>query len=146
MQSTDGSFFRIVKLRICVTRLSAIVRTRSLRARAKIIKPSEDDRFGWANLRASRNESALLAVVTKRAFEGSAGIGQRLRPAIDHAEWTGDDAIAAAVTDIVLHENGADFGAHDRTGRARFETTGLFAMLADVGQKNPAERILAVVA
>jgi hypothetical protein len=87
-----------------------------------------------------------LAIVTEGAFESAAGIGQRLRPAINHAKGTGNNTVTAAVADIVLDEHGADLGADDRTGRAGLETAGFFAMLADVREKNPAKRILAVVA
>ena len=74
-------------------------------ARAQIVKPAEDDRFSRANFCAGRHEPAFLPVVTEGAFESAAGIGQRLRATIDHAERTGDDAISAAVADIVLHEH-----------------------------------------
>ena len=63
------------------------------------------------------------------------------RAAVDHAERTRDDAIAAAVTDVVLHKNGADFRSHDRAGWTRFQATGFLAMFANVGKKNPAEWI-----
>ena len=122
-------------------RTVADVFTRSFAACAQIVEPAEDDRFGRANFRARRHESALLPVVTKGALECAARIGQRLRAAIDHAERTGNDAITAAVANIVLHEDGADFRAHDRSGRTGFETAGFFAMFANVGEKNPAKRI-----
>src|SRR5204863_10082754 len=63
---------------------------------------------------------------------------------IDHTKRAGNDAVAATVAHVILHENRTDLGAHDRAGWARFEAAGLFAMLADVGEKDPAEWILAI--
>ena len=82
-----------------------------------------------------------MPIVTKSALERAARARQRLGPAIDHAKGTRDDAITAAVADVILYEDGTDFGANDRTGRAGFEAAGFFAMLANVGEKNPAKRI-----
>src|ERR1700682_1898779 len=110
-------------------------------ARAQIVEPAEHDRFGRANFGGSRNESAFLSIVTKRAFECATGIGQWLRPAIDYAKWAGDDAVTATVANIVLDEDRSYFRPHDRPSRARFETTRFITMFANVGQENPAERI-----
>ncbi len=100
--------------------------------RAEIIQSAEHDGFGWTNLCTSRNKSAFLSIVTKCALESAAGIGQRFRPAIDYAEGAGDNAIAAAVANIILHEHRTDFGAYNCAGRTRFEATGFLAMLANV--------------
>ena len=83
-----------------------------------------------------------MSIVTKGALERAAGIVKWLRPAIDHAEWTRHNAIAAAVADIVLHQHRTNFSAHDRSGRTRLKATGFLAMLADVGQENPSEWIV----
>src|ERR1043166_1553909 len=69
--------------------------------RAQIVESSKQDRFGRTNLRACRNEPALLSVVTERAFECAAGVRQWFGATIDHAERTGDHAIAAAVANVV---------------------------------------------
>ena len=130
-------------MRVVVTALLQLLHA-SRCTRAQIVEPAKDDRFGRANFRAGRDEPALLSVVTKSAFKCAAGIGQRLRPAIDHAKRTRHDAIAAAIADIVLHENGAGFGPDNRAGRTGFETAGFFAMFANIGQKNPAKRIFAI--
>ena len=144
MDSTDGSFLWIVQSRIAVTALlQGLNPPRS--ARTKIVQPAEDNRFRRADFCAGRREPALLPVITKGAFERAAGIGKWCGPAIDHAEGTGDHAITAAVADIVLDEDGSDFGADDRTGGTRLETAGVFAVFADVREKNPAKRILALL-
>src|SRR5205809_7510805 len=113
-------------------------------ARTQIVEPAKHNRFGRTNLCTRGNESALLAVVTKRAFECATSIGKRLRPAIDHAKWTGDDAVTAAVADIVLDEDRANFSTHDCAGWTRLEATRVFAMLANIGEKYPAKGIFTI--
>ena len=113
-------------------------------ARAQIIQSAKDDRFGGTNFCARRRETALLAIITESAFEGAAGVRQRLRTAINYPKGTRHHAVSAAVTDIILHKYRADFGADDRSGGTRFEATGFLAMLANVREKNPAERIVSI--
>ena len=100
---------------------------------AKIVESAKDDRLGWTNLCASWNESALLSIVTKCALKCAACVWQRQRPAIDHTERARHDAIAAAVANIILHENGANFCAYDRSGWTRFKTACFLAVLANIG-------------
>src|SRR6266576_1513601 len=102
-RSVDG----IVKLRIGVPVFSQLLHT-LCRTRAQIIEPPEDDRFGWTNLRACRNESTFLSVVAKRALESAPGAGQRFRPTINYAERAGDNAISAAIANIVLDQHGTN--------------------------------------
>ena len=87
-----------------------------------------------------------MSVIAKGAFESAAGIWQRFGPTIDHAEWAGHHAIPAAVAHIVLHENGADLGPHDRAGWTRLKTTGFFAVFANIRKENPAEWIFSIAA
>ena len=134
-------FRRIVKLRVSVTVLSQFVHTLR-RARAQIIEPPEHDRFSRTNFCACRNETALLSIVAKGAFECAAGIGQRLRSPVDYAKRTRDDAVAAAVANVILHEHRTDFGAKDCAGGTRFKTTSFLAMLANIREENPAKRVL----
>ena len=104
MQSTHGCFLRIVKLRVRVTILSQLLD--ALRCtRPQIIEPSKDNRFSRTNFCARRNESAFLSIVTEGTLECAARVGQRLGPAIDHAEGAGDDAVTAAIADIVLDQH-----------------------------------------
>src|SRR5438477_6366235 len=112
-----------------------------IRTGAQIVEPPEDNRFGWTNLCASRCEAALLSIVTEGALECAACVRQRRGSTIDDAEGTRDDAIAASITNVILHENSAGFSANNRPRRARFETAGFFAMFADIGQKYPTEGI-----
>ena len=136
-------FGGIVKLRVGVTVFSQLVHTLR-RARAQIIEPPEHDRFSRTNFGARRCEAALLSVVAEGAFECAAGIGQRLWAPVDHAKRARDDAISAAVANVVLHEHRADFGANDRAGGTCFKTTGFLAMLANIREKNPAKRIFSI--
>src|SRR5205823_4252529 len=94
------------------------------------------------NFRAGRNESALLSIVAEGALECAAGIGKRFGPAIDHAKWTGDDAVSATVADIVLDEDRANFSSDDCAGRTCFQTACFFAVLANIGEKYPAKGIV----
>jgi len=140
----NGCFRGIIELRVVVTVLVKLLHTLRC-ACAQIVEPAEHNRFGWTNFRACGDEAALLAVVTQGAFERAACVGQRFRSPIDHTKWARNDAVAAAVANIILHEHRTDFSAHDRACWARFEATGFFAMFANVGEKDPAERIFSIV-
>ena len=143
MGTADGGIARIVKLRVAVSGLVQMFHA-LLRVRAQIIKPAKNDRLGGTHFCAGRDESAFLSIITKSALKCAACIGKRLGPAIDHPERAGDDAIPTAIADVILHENRTDFRAHDRACWTRFEAAGFFAMLANIGEKNPAEWILAI--
>jgi hypothetical protein len=99
-------------LRVVVTVLAQIFHALS-RMCAQIIEPPENNRFSWADFGACGNESAFLSIVAESALECATGVGQRRRPAIDHAERTRDDAIAAAVANIILYKNRSGFGANN---------------------------------
>src|SRR6266508_4288070 len=129
------------KLRVAVTSFLQLLHTfRSLST--EIIQSSENNRFGRANFGAGRNEPALLSIVTKGALESAAGVGQWRRSSIDYAERARDDAITAAVANIVLDEDRADFSADNRSRRTRLEATSFFAVLANIGKEHPTEWIL----
>src|SRR4029077_19378219 len=108
---------------------------------AQIIQPAKNDRFSRANFCTRRHEPTLLSVVTESAFERAASIRQRRRPAINPPKRTRHYAVAAAIADIVLHEHGPDFSAHDRSSRTCFKASRLPAMLANIRQKHPTEGI-----
>src|SRR6266480_4514118 len=108
---------------------------------AQIIEASEDNRFGWTNFCTRRHEATLLSIITKSAFERATRIRQRRRPAINHPKRTRHYAVAAAIADIVLHEHGPDFSAHDRSSGTCFKASRLLAMLANVRQKYPTKGI-----
>ena len=85
-----------------------------------------------------------MAIITKRAFECAAGVEQRLWASVDHAKRTRDDAIPAAVANVVLHKHRANFGANDRSGGTSFEATSFLAMLANIRKKDPAKGVFFV--
>src|ERR1043166_2410358 len=131
VNAAHGCFLRIVKLRVLVAILLELLHALAC-TRAQIIQSAKDDRFGGTHFSAGGYESALLSIVTERALERASRIGKRLGPAIDHAEWTRNDAVTAAVADIVLHKHRTDLSPHDRASRARFQATRFFAMFANV--------------
>src|SRR6478735_5856166 len=58
-------------------------------------------------------------------------------PAFDDPEGARCHAVAAAVADVVLHDDGPELGAEERAGRAHVEAGGVGAVLADVGGHEP---------
>ena len=102
------------------------------RCRSSSISPNRIDSVGHAVAHAGCMP-ALLPVVAERALERAAIV----RPPVDDAERTADDAVAAAVADVGLDVDAAELGADDRAGRARLETAGVLAVLADVGRELP---------
>ena len=58
--------------------------------------------------------------------------GPLLVAAIDHAERTRHNAVAASIADVGLHVHAAELRSHDRSGWTRFQASGVFAVLADV--------------
>jgi hypothetical protein len=85
-----------------------------------------------------------LSVVAEGAFESAAGVGQRLWAPVNHAKRTRDNAVPAAVANIILHEHRTDFGANDCARGTCFETTSFLAVLANIREENPAKRILSI--
>ena len=113
-----------------------------------------DDGFVWSgnsydntgHLGARRRKATLLAIVTKRAFECAAGVGQGLWAPVNHAKRARDDAIPAAIANVVLHEHRSDFGPNNCARGTCFKTTGFLTVLAHIGEKDPAKRIFSVAA
>ncbi len=54
------------------------------------------------------------------------------------AEGTGDDAIAAAIADILLHVNGIKLGTNNGASWTGFLARGIGAMFADIALHEPA--------
>ena len=85
-----------------------------------------------------------MPVVAEGAFERAAGVGQRFWAPVNHAKRTRDDAVPAAVANVILHEHRTDFGANNRARRTRFEATSFVAVLADIRKENPAKRVIPI--
>ena len=69
-----------------------------------------------------------------------------MRPAVraaqlGNAERAGRDAIATTITDVILDNHGAEFGADDGPGRTCVQATGMHAMLADIAQHQPGDAV-----
>src|SRR5262249_29390536 len=60
---------------------------------------------------------------------------------VEHPEGAGHDAVAAAVADVLLDDDGPELGPEYRAGRADVEASRLGAVLADVGAHQPAEAV-----
>src|SRR5439155_11712768 len=67
-------------------------------------------------------------------------------PLVEHAEGARRHAVAAAVADVLLNDDGVELGAEERAGRADIEAGGVGAVLADVRAHQPAQRIHLAVA
>lgn len=76
-------------------------------ALAQLVEWSELDRFGRAGLRAGRFLSRAQAVVAHRALERPAVVLTLL----DHPVRAGGHAVAAAVADVLLDDDCAEFRA-----------------------------------
>src|SRR5947209_439209 len=96
------------------------------------------DRIRRTRFRASRFDAIFHAVITERAFTCRMAT---LFVTRDHSERTGNDAIAAAVADILLHVDRVELRANNCPRRARFLARRVGAMLAHVTLHQPAVRI-----
>ena len=91
----------------------------------QLVQRAEEDALGRAGLGASRDEATRLAVVAEGTLERAARVFERLLATVDHAEGTGDHAVAAAVADVVLDEDGLRLRADDAAGGAGFQAAPL---------------------
>src|SRR5262249_47265200 len=88
-------------------------------------------------LGAGRDQTVALAVVAERTLVGvAAHVG-----AGNDAEWTGGDAVGAAVADVRLDVDVLELVVNDRAGRARLLARGGHAVLADVATDQPTRGI-----
>ena len=111
-------------------------------AHVQLIQWSEHNGLGRAGLGTRRCEPLALAVVAERALESPSAARQRFRSAVNDAERTSDDAVAATIANIILHVYRANLCSEDRARWARLQAARICAMLAYVGEEEPSERIL----
>src|SRR5581483_7242261 len=123
-----------------------------VRACAQLLERAELDRLRRAGLRARRLVTALQPVVAERALphapvllrEGRQ-VGSRCElPLVEHAERARGDAGPTAVADVLLHDDGAELRAEERSGRADIEAGRVRAVLAHVRLHEPAKPDAAV--
>src|ERR1700733_2963531 len=137
MRATDAGFERVIYLGVGVAPALQF-RYPGDAGVAQFVELTESNRLRGARLGARGNHPGALPVVAERAFERAA-----IRVAfIDYAERAGHYAIAAAITNVGLHEYGANIRPDDCAGRTRFQASCIPAVLANVGQENPPEWIL----
>ena len=110
------------------TPASCSVASRSAaRARSSSSGPNWIDSVGQALAQAGVM-SDRQPVVAQGALPGPPVV----RALVDDAVRAGGDAVAAAVADVLLDDDGAELGAEQRPGRAHVEAGGVGAVLADV--------------
>src|SRR5437868_2631804 len=86
------------------------------------------NRVCGASLCARRLESVFLPVVAQGALPRSS----IFMIAVNDAEGTARNAVAAAVANVLLHVHRAKLGAHDGAGWTVLEAPGASTMLANV--------------
>src|SRR5947209_1289185 len=106
-----------------------------MRALPEFVEISELNRFGRTRLGAGRCHPILLAVITQRAFPGSAVVFS----SVDYSEGTVYDAVATAIADIRLNIDTVELGSHDRAGGTAFEAARAGAVLTNIGGEQPRE-------
>src|SRR5581483_10699078 len=95
---------------------------------------SEQDRICRTGLSAGGLDVIFLAAVTQSAFvRASISLA-----AIQHSEWAGGNAITAAIANILLDIDVAEFVIDNRACRTRFFTRRNDAVFADVAHHQPA--------
>src|SRR4051794_41535871 len=102
---------------------------------AQLVKRAELDRVGGARLRAGGLLVAVQAVVAERALPHA----PVLLAAVEDAERAGGDAVAAAVADVLLHDDRAELRPEQGAGGADLQAGGVRAVLADVRAHQPPE-------
>src|SRR2546421_6556444 len=103
--------------------------------RFQLLHLAELDRIRRARFRASRFDAIFYAVITERAFTCRMGT---LFVTRDHSKRTGNDAIATAVANILLHVDRVELRANNSPGRARFLARRIGTMLANITLHQPA--------
>src|SRR3954451_21998279 len=105
-----------------------------LGALAQLVESAELDRVRRAGLRAGRLLARAEAVVAERALPDAAVV----LALVEHPERARRHAVAAAVADVLLDDDGAELRAEQRARGADLEARGVRAVLADVGGHEPA--------
>src|SRR5687767_8045012 len=99
----------------------------------QLVQRAELNRCGRARLRARGRLSVQQAVVAERALPHPT-VALAL---VDDAERAGGHAVAAAIADVLLHDDGAELGAEQRPGGAHLQAACPRAVLAHVGGHEP---------
>ena len=132
MCPADARFRRVVELYVLHSSISEL-RDPLLCILPKLADLAKFNRLRRTRLCAGRLQSNFLPVITEGALE---------RPAVtfvtlDNSERASDHAISAAVTNVRLNEDAAEFRAHNRARGTRLEAPSILAMFANVRRKRP---------
>src|ERR1700742_379222 len=101
---------------------------------AQLTYLAELDGLGRTTLSACGNEAILLAVITQCALVGAT----ILFVAADHSEWAANNAICAAVADVLLHVDIAELVVDERAGRTDLHARCMLAVFANIAHHEPA--------
>ena len=107
----------------------------------QLVERAELDRLGRARLRAGRGLVVAEPVVAQRALLREAGVlGALFDRSGGRSPRTGRrHAVAAAVADVVLHDDRAELGPEQRARRADVQAGGVVQCLQTFGRHQPAE-------
>ena len=98
--------------------------------------PTESIQFGEVG---ELRERARLRVAELHDKGVDVARRRREMPLVDHAEGARRHAVAAAVADVLLHDDRAELRAEQSSGRADVEARSVRAVLADVRLHQPAQ-------
>src|SRR6201996_6325976 len=104
---------------------------------AQLTYLAELDGLGRTTLSACGNEAILLAVITQCALVGAT----ILFVAADHSERAANNAVCAAVADVLLHVNIAELVVDECAGRADLHTRCVLAVFANIAHHQPASDV-----
>src|SRR5881275_1630656 len=99
---------------------------------------SKLNRVGGTGLGTCRLQAILHTVITERAFAGRVRL---LLVTRNDSEWAGDDTVAAAIANILLHVHRVKFGANNCAGWASFMAGCMRTMFAYITAHKPAVSI-----
>ena len=99
---------------------------------------SKLNRVGGTGLGTCRLQAILHTVITERAFAGRVRL---LLVTRNDSEWAGDDTVAAAIADILLHVHRVKFGANNCAGWASFMARCMRTVFAYITAHKPAVSI-----
>src|SRR5260221_11828392 len=105
-----------------------------VRALAQLVHVAEEDGLCGAGFGAGRGEAILLPVVAERALPRAP---IRLVQ-VDQAEWASGHAVGAAIADVRLYVDVAEFVPDDGAGWAGVEAAGMRTVLAHITHHEPA--------
>src|SRR5262249_52975781 len=105
-----------------------------LRSTAQLPDGPKLDGSGRASFGTSRLHAALQPIIAEGTFLG----GSRHRVNVRNGEWTGRDAVPAAIACVRLNHHGVELSPSDGAGGAHLKASGVHAVLTDVAHEKPA--------